>query len=112
MKQKQKRTKSNHGKSRRRMSRLQRFNKLLIILIVGSALAYIGVINDLSIQGFKVEALKQKRAELKKENEAIGLKVTELESYRNIANRAQELKMVKVGNIDYITVTDSMVAKR
>ncbi len=36
----------------------------------------------------------------------------ELESYENIAKRAEELKMVKVDKIDYITIVDGVVAKK
>jgi cell division protein FtsB len=94
-------------------SRLSRgLNKILTVLIIGAALSYVIIINDLSIQGFRLKTLKEKKAELKKENEVIELEVAKLKSYENISQRAQAMKMVKVDSIDYITVTDSAVAKR
>jgi len=112
MKQKHKKYNKTKTKSRN-YSRLSRWlNKILVVLIIGAVLSYIIVANDLSIQGFRLKALKEKMADLKKENDAIELRVAELKSYENISQRAQAIKMVKVGSIDYITVTDSAVAKR
>ena len=49
---------------------------------------------------------------LQAENQQIELAITKLQSYDNIEIKAQEMKMVKVDKIDYITVNDLAVAKR
>ena len=56
--------------------------------------------------------LKTKISELQKESENIELKIMDLESYENISQRAEKLKMVKVDKIDYITSVNDSVAKK
>lgn len=87
-------------------------NKLLLVIIIFSGISFVISINDLSIKGFMLEELKKETYSISVENENIELLVMELESYENIANRADELKMVKVDAIEYIKVSDEAVAKK
>jgi len=87
-------------------------NRLLLFLIVVFSVAYILSINDLSIKGFVLNDLKSKAKELAKENADIELKVVNLGSNETINNRAQQMAMVKVDTIDYITMIDGRMAKR
>ena len=86
--------------------------KFIFCLIIICGTSYVVSVNNLSIKGFVLSDLKSKIAELQKENENIELKVMNLESYENIIKRADELKMVKVNKINYITKVNDFVAKR
>jgi len=86
--------------------------KFIFCLIIICGISYVISVNNLSIKGFVLADLKLKVSELQKENENIELKVMNLESYENINKRANELKMVKVDKIDYITKINDFVAKR
>jgi cell division protein FtsL len=88
----------------------QIFNKVLIVLIIISSIYFIVSVNDLSIKGFMLQELKLKIAELDNKNADLELKIMELESYENISERAQGMKMVKVDKIDYITIIEEVVA--
>ena len=86
--------------------------KFVFCLIMILGISYVVSVNNLSIKGFVLNDLKLKVSELQKENENIELKVMNLESYENITKRANELKMVKVDKIDYITKANEFVAKK
>ena len=86
--------------------------KFIFCLIIICGISYVVSVNNLSIKGFVLADLKSKVSELQKENENIELKVMNLESYENITKRVNELKMVKVDKIDYITKANDFVAKR
>lgn len=83
---------------------------LMLIIVIG--ILFVVSVNDLSIKGFMLKDLKVQLMELKAENEQFELIAMELESYENIENRAQELKMVKVDSIDYITLSEPTMAMR
>lgn len=85
-------------------------NKLMMVLIVVGGIYFIININSLSIKGFILRELKDKVVKLNNENKNIELKIMELESYKNLNQRAEGLEMVKVDKIDYIIVVDEAVA--
>jgi cell division protein FtsB len=85
-------------------------NKAIALLCIVGAFYYIASINNISIKGFVLKELKTELSILEQEKEALEQKAMELESYEHISRRADELKMVKVDKIDYITVTDPAVA--
>ena len=87
-------------------------NKILVGLIIVSGVYYVIGVNDLSIKGFMLEDLKRQSESLAKENQDIEIKVMQLESYEHLAAKAQELKMVAVDKIEYITIVNGEVAKK
>lgn len=87
-------------------------NKCLLCLMITMGVYYVVSINDLAIKGFVLQELRSEVQDLSEENTQMKLSVMNLESYENIEKRAQELNMVKVGKIDYITVNGSSVAKK
>lgn len=86
--------------------------KFIFILIVILGISFVASINDLAIKGFVLQELKMNVKDLERKNENVGLLTAELESYENIKKRAEDLKMVRVDNIEYITVIDGAVAKK
>jgi len=46
------------------------------------------------------------------ENNQTELAIMKFESYENIEKRAKEMNMVKVGKIDYITISEKTVARK
>ena len=87
-------------------------NKILISAIILSGVWFVITVNDLSIKGFVINELKLELRELKAVNEELSIAVMELESFEQIEERAQELKMVKVDTIEYIEVGSGAVAAR
>jgi len=87
-------------------------NRIIVVLIIVFSIGYMLSINDLSIKGFVLNDLKSKVKDLEKENGVIESQFAQLESNNAINTRAQQLAMVKVDKIDYITLIDGKVAKR
>lgn len=114
VKQKQKYRSSHHKSRKKNRSSKERYfglaNKLIAVLIIASSVYYIISINDISIKGFVLEDLKHQASELAGINEEAELRAMALQSYEAIDLRAEELKMVKVDRIDYITVSEEAMA--
>lgn len=91
---------------------LQTFNKILFILIIVLGIYYIAGTNDLTIKGFALSDLKEQQNKLANENNKLELKAMTLSSYSAIGKKINNLKMVAVGNIDYIAGGTEMVAKK
>lgn len=91
---------------------LKIFNKLLFALFIVMGIYYIALANDLSVKGFALSDLKQQRNKLAEANNKLELEAMALSSYANINQRISGLKMVAVGNIDYINGGSDLVAKK
>ena len=87
-------------------------NKILCVCIMVSGIFYVVSINDLAIKSFVLEDLKDRSGILVGANEEYEFRVMSLESYENIDKRAQELKMVKVDKVNYLSAGSSFVAKK
>jgi hypothetical protein len=88
------------------------FNKIIFLFLAICGVYSILCLNDLAIKGFVMRELKLELAELNRMNEANELAVMELESYENINQKAQELKMVKADAIEYISAGTGSFAKK
>ena len=102
----------NDSRRKRMRFSIKMANKILFCLIATIGVGYVVSINDLAIKGFVLQELKTESQELRVENNEIELAIMVLESYDSIEKRAQDLSMVKVGKIDYITVTGGSVARK
>jgi len=88
----------------------QLVNKLLLGLVVFAGIGFIITTNDIAVQGFVLAELKSDLLIIEKANAEYELVALKLESMVNINERAKELKMVKVDDIEYISVIDTSVA--
>ena len=96
----------------KRYTYLHLINKALVCSLVFCVIYFVISINDISIKGMVLSDLKSRVKQLQSQNETIEQKVTALQSYENISRRAEELKMVKVDKIDYISVSGEAVARK
>ena len=87
-------------------------NVLLVALIIVSSISYIVSINNLSIKGFVLNELKTEFIVLANENENYEVRAMDLESLNNLKKRAENLKMVKINDIEYFTISSGAMAKK
>lgn len=91
---------------------LKILNKILFISLIVLGIFYIAGTNNLAIQGFTLSDLKEQRNKLSDENKKLELKAMTLSSYNIISGKIDNLKMVAVGEIDYINGGSETVAKK
>jgi hypothetical protein len=87
-------------------------NAILIVLIVATGVYYFTGIVDLTVKGFGLQELKSQQALLKEENSGLQSKMMALQSYTNIKERAEKEKMIAVGDIDFIVLKDTAMARK
>jgi len=104
--------KSDQKNKKSSLFNLKHFNQLLFGLIIVSGVCYVAGTNDLSIKGYELQAMEEKKQQLQKENKLNELNITQLSSYNNINERVKDLDMVAVGEVKYISAASAMVAKK
>lgn len=91
---------------------LKNFNKILFVIIIAAGVYYIAGINDLAIKGYALSDLKEQRNKLATGNNKLELKAMTLSSYGAISEKINNLKMVAVGNVEYLAAGTETVAKK
>lgn len=98
-------------------SRGRHFNLKFFNLGVGLAVVVLGAlylfnINDLTVKGFALKNLKAQAASLSDEKMNNEEQVNALQSYYSLNARTGKLNMVAVGNIEYLSAANPVVAKK
>jgi len=73
---------------------------------------YFIISNSLTASGFLINENKEKLNSLQKQNQDLELEVMNMESYYDVSERLESLKMVKVDQVDYIEVIEEVVARK
>jgi len=98
-------------KQMRRLN-LKTCNIILFILIIALGVSYVVCVNDLTVKGFALKEMKSQADYLASENQEIEAKVMATQSYNSLINKVKDLNMVAVEEVDYLTVTNTIVAKK
>ncbi len=100
--------KSSHGKK----INLKSFNLLLVGCVSILGVFYLVNISDLAVKGFALKELKTQAEVLASEKLDNEEQINNLQSYYSLSSRTQKLNMVAIGEIEYLPVTASMVARK
>jgi len=98
--------------SQKRSFNLKFFNVSIFCLILVSGFLYLINISDLTVKGFALRELKIQASSLASEKLTNEEKVNSLQSYYSLNSRAEKLNMVAIGDIEYLAVSGSTVAKK
>lgn len=91
---------------------LKYFNFSLSVLIICLGVFYLINISDLTVKGFALKELKTQVSILASEKLDNEEKINNLQSYYSLSSRTQKLNMVAIGEIDYLTVSNTVVARK
>lgn len=91
---------------------LKFFNVGLYLTVAVLGAFYLINISDLTVKGFALREFKNQAASLASENVEQEEVVNSLQSYYALNTRTQKLNMVAVDNIEYIKVSNAVVAKK
>ena len=84
---------------------------LLILLIILFGILYIIQANNAATEGYKIQEYKNKIAKLRTENENIELELSQVRSLGFLEEKVETLKMVKIGNVEYISPVSEVAAR-
>lgn len=91
---------------------LRKLNIGLFSVFVFVGVFYLVSANDLVVKGVVMQGLKNQAKSLGEDTRAYENKILALQSYGSLKARVQGLNMVAVGNVDYLTVKTSVLAKK
>ncbi len=103
---------NSRANSQKRCFSLKLFNLSLFLFILASGFMYLINISDLTVKGFALRELKIQVSSLASEKLSNEEKINALQSYYTLNSRAEKLNMVAVGDIEYLAVSNSVVAKK
>lgn len=90
----------------------KKINFIIAALVVLSGIYYLIGVNDFSIKAFVLSEQRGKLSQLKGQNNELELKVMHLSSYNNLSKKIENLKMVKVDKIDYISGASAVAVNK
>lgn len=91
---------------------LKCFNIGLATLILGLGVFYLITVSDLTVKGFALKELKTQVSILASEKLDNEETINNLQSYYSLNTRTQKLNMVAIGEIDYLSVPTTVVARK
>lgn len=84
---------------------------LLGLMVMGLAL-YIWQINSLSTFGYQVRDLQKKQSALKQQNDDLNNQVADMRSLAQIQTKIDELSLVPVSKVEYVTPITPIIAQK
>jgi hypothetical protein len=84
----------------------------LFVLVVALGSAYLGLLNDTSVDGFALKEREQRIADLQRQNDRLVFEASERSSLGQIEQYAAAQEMVQVGRIEHLPTAGSAVAAR
>ena len=97
---------------RMRFVNIKTFNLFLYFLIISACVSFIALKNDISIKGFVVSDLENKLSELQDKNTMLELDSMTKQSILALSEKAVKLNMVNAGNVNFIDIKQSAMAKK
>lgn len=91
---------------------LKFLNMGLIALVISLGVFHLINVSDLTVKGFVLKELKTEVSILASEKLDNEEKINNLQSYYSLNSRTEKLNMVAIGEIDYLTVTGAVVARK
>ena len=102
---------SGAAKQTKRLS-LKLVNISLMTLIIALGVFHLMNVSDLTVKGFVLKELKTQVSILASEQLGYEEKINNLQSYYTLNSRAENLAMVAISEIDYLTVPAVVVARK
>lgn len=95
----------------------RRINLRFVNLFLGITIVLLGGyylinINDLTVKGFALRELKSEATLLASENSDYEAKVMNFQSYGNLSEKVKKLNMVAVDEVEYLTINQSVLARK
>jgi hypothetical protein len=88
------------------------FSLCLVFIFVSGGFLFLGSMEDLMVKNLELRALEEELSSLESEKRGMESMKNSLESFENISLRLEDLSMVKVSDLEYISAGDDSLAKR
>ncbi len=87
-------------------------NATIVVCLAFSLIYYIAGVNDLMVKGFDLKKLKTEVRALALENDNYQSEVVAKKSLYNLETQVEKMNLVAISDVTYITVSDTIVAKK
>jgi len=80
----------------------------IIVLVV----IYIGLTNDVAVQGYRLRSLQEEVKKLEEDNSALAIQVAAAQSLQRLESESTSLALIPLDRIEYFTTPTTAVAIR
>ncbi len=84
---------------------------LLALLVVFFSILYIAQANSVATGGYKIQKYDAELMVLQSENNRLNLELTEIQSLKFLEERVENLNMVKISQIEYVSPVSQVAAR-
>lgn len=89
-----------------------KLNVVLASLFLISCAAYLAVLNDMAVKGYRLKKIENKVSQVESENKALSLDLAGRQSMEQVLAEARSLGMVDAGSVLYVKGGETAVAKK
>ena len=87
-------------------------NLLLLLLLFLAGVGYLVEMNSIVVSGFKLQAARERLGVLSSEGQDLKNQQLALESYQQMDQKLQSLKLVPIDQINYVNISPEVLAKK
>ncbi len=84
----------------------------LVGLLIMSGLAYLWLVNNRAVSGYKIAKMERAVNELKATKESLEARLAQLQRTGRILDAAQAMQLVKVQKVEYLVAASGELAQR
>ena len=93
-------------------SRRTSLKMLMLVLIVGLGVGYIGKTNNTSTKGYAIRDLEVKVKQLQQEDQQLSVEIAKYSSMQTVRKRVEQLGMEQTKDAEYMKSAEATVARR
>lgn len=82
------------------------------VFIIVLTVVYIGLTNDVAVQGYRLKSLQEEVKKLEEENSALAIQVAAAQSLQRLESESTSLALTPLDHIEYFATPTTAVAAR
>ena len=85
---------------------------VLLLALVSFGVVYLAQVNALAAKSYKIKELENNVLRMQEQSQKLDVEIAYWRSMTSLSERLENIDMIPVGSVDYVTLTSSTVAKR
>lgn len=89
-----------------------KLNAFLAVLWLFTVVAYLAVLNNITVNGYKMKKIEDNLIKLESENKNLSLDLSDRQSVEEVMVKVRDMNMVDVGSVTYLEMPSTAVVKK
>jgi hypothetical protein len=106
-----KRNKYQKKYSRKKMP-IFRLNVFLAAMCFVAIVAYLAILNNITVNGYRIKKVEDNLSKLKNENKNLSLGLSDKQSIEGVMAKVKDMDMVDAGSVTYLNMPSTVMVKK